>query len=104
MPNGMKGNPMEQKKPLPKKAFYIIISVLVIFAIIMIVKMGTLINKNNKLAEELKAKEAESIEMEEKNAALEALMKEENESLLMEQYAREQDYVYPDEHVYIYGN
>ena len=42
--------------------------------------------------------------MEEKNAALEALMKEENESLLMEQYAREQDYVYPDEHVYIYGN
>ena len=32
------------------------------------------------------------------------LMKEENESVLMEQYAREQDYVYPDEHVYIYGN
>ena len=95
---------MEQKKPLPKKVFYIIIACLVVFAIVMIVRMGVLINKNNKLSEELAAAEAASIEMEEKNAALEALMKEENESLLMEQYAREQDYVYPDEHVYIYGN
>lgn len=104
MPHGMKGIPMEQKKPLPKKAFYIIVALLVAFAIGMLICMGILMNKNNKLAEELAAKEAESVEMDEKNAALEALMKEENESVLMEQYAREQDYVYPDEHVYIYGN
>lgn len=95
---------MEKKKPLPKNIFYIVIAFLVVFVVGMLIRIGVLMNENKKLAEELVAKEAESMEMDEKNAALEALMKEENESVLMEQYAREQDYVYPDEHVYIYGN
>ncbi len=95
---------MEKKKPLPKNIFYIVIAFLVVFVVAMLIRIGVLMNENKKLAEELVAKEAESMEMDEKNAALEALMKEENESVLMEQYAREQDYVYPDEHVYIYGN
>ena len=95
---------MEKKKTLPKNIFYIVIAFLVVFVVGMLIRIGVLMNENKKLAEELVAKEAESMEMDEKNAALEALMKEENESVLMEQYAREQDYVYPDEHVYIYGN
>ena len=95
---------MEKKKPLPKNIFYIVIAFLAVFVVGMLIRIGVLMNENKKLAEELVAKEAESMEMDEKNAALEALMKEENESVLMEQYAREQDYVYPDEHVYIYGN
>ncbi len=74
------------------------------FIIYMVVKIATLDSQNKKLAEELAVKEAESIEMDEKNAALEALLNSENESVLMQQYAHANGYVYPDEYVYINGN
>lgn len=82
----------------------LLLAALCLFVVIMVIRIGVLYNRNSRLADELAAKEAESIEMDEKNAALQALMEAENESVLMEQYAREQGYVYPDEHVYIYGN
>ena len=49
----MKGNPMEQKKPLPKKAFYIAIAILVVFSVVILVRIGVLLRKNDKLNEEL---------------------------------------------------
>lgn len=78
--------------------------IVLVFIIFMIVKLASLSIQNNQLKEELSRKEAESMEMDEENAALEALLNDENESVLMQQYAHENGYVYPDEYVYIYGN
>ncbi len=91
------------KKPNNRK-FKLILSAVAVFAIVMAVWVGTLINKNIKLKGELSQKQEELAEWEEKNAALDALVDEENITALMEEYARKSGYVYPDERVYIDGN
>lgn len=87
-----------------KKVIIGIAIIMLVFIIGMVIKIATLSMENSKLSDELSRKEAESMEMDEKNAALEALLNGENESVLMQQYAHENGYVYPDEYVYIYGN
>lgn len=94
---------MKVNDKLKKVIIGIAIAVLV-FSIGMVIKIASLSIENSKLVDELSRKEAESMEMDEKNAALEALLNGENESVLMQQYAHENGYVYPDEYVYIYGN
>lgn len=81
-----------------------IVSIIVVFAIFMTGWIGSLISKNIKLNKELGEKEDELAAWQEENAALDALVDEENETALMEEYARKAGYVYPDERVYINGN
>ncbi len=87
-----------------KKILLILIICLTVFVVCILARIAVLDRQKTKLEEELAVKEAESIEMDEKNAALEALLNGENESVLMEQYAHANGYVYPDEYVYINGN
>ena len=75
-----------------------------VFILVMSIWIGVLISKDKKLGKELTDKEALSVQMDEENAALEALVNEDNETAFMEQYARKSGYVYPDERVYIDGN
>lgn len=92
------------KKQSNKKMKIVIISVIAVFAVIMTAWIGTLISDNIKLNKELGEKEGELAAWQEENAALDALVDEENETALMEEYARKSGYVYPDERVYINGN
>ena len=92
------------KKQANKKVRIVIISVIAVFAVIMTAWIGTLISDNIKLSKELGEKEKELAGWQEENAALDALVDEENETALMEEYARKSGYVYPDERVYINGN
>lgn len=92
------------KKQANKKVRIVIISVIAVFAVIMTAWIGTLISDNIKLGKELGEKENELAAWQEENAALDALVDEENETALMEEYARKSGYVYPDERVYINGN
>lgn len=92
------------KKQANKKKRIVILSVIAVFAVIMTAWIGTLISDNIKLSKELGEKENELAAWQEENAALDALVDEENETALMEEYARKSGYVYPDERVYINGN
>ena len=92
------------KKQSNKKMRIVILSVIAVFAVIMTAWIGTLISDNVKLNKELGEKENELAAWQEENAALDALVDEENETALMEEYARKSGYVYPDERVYINGN
>ena len=87
-----------------KKFRLAIISVVAVFVVIMGIWIGTLVGKNMKLSRELVEKQDELAAWQEENAALDALVDEENETALMEEYARKAGYVYPDERVYINGN
>lgn len=92
------------KKQSNKKIRIVILSVIAVFAVFMTAWIGTLISDNIKLNKELGEKENELAAWQEENAALDALVDEENETALMEEYARKSGYVYPDERVYINGN
>lgn len=92
------------KKQSDKKIRIVILSVIAVFAVIMTAWIGTLISDNIRLNKELGEKENELAAWQEENAALDALVDEENETALMEEYARKSGYVYPDERVYINGN
>lgn len=91
-------------KKTDNKKTKLIVSVAVVFLLVMAVWIGTLVSKNIRLNRELDEKQNELAGWEEENAALDALVDEENETALMEEYARKQGYVYPDERVYIDGN
>ena len=65
---------MKVDDKLKKVIIGIAIAVLV-FSIGMVIKIASLSIENSKLVDELSRKEAESMEMDEKNAALEALLK-----------------------------
>lgn len=95
--------PQKMKKQGNRKNRVAILSVVIVFAIIITAWVGTLINKNIQLSKELNEKEAELAAWQEENAALDALVDAENETALMEEYARKSGYVYPDERVYING-
>lgn len=84
-----------------RKKRLIFICVLVVFLLAMSIWIGTLIGKNASLNSELEQKQDELAALQEENAALEALVDEENETALMEEYARKSGYVYSDERVYI---
>ena len=92
------------KKQTNKKKSIAIIAVIAVVAVFMSAWISTLISRNIKLEKELMEEEAVLAAMQEENTALEALVDEENETALMEKYARKAGYVYPDERVYINGN
>ncbi len=81
-----------------------IIAVVAVFVLAMGIWITTLAVKSNELQREYDAKVEESNAWDEKNAALDAYVAEENETALMEEYARKAGYVYPDERVYIQGS
>ncbi len=81
-----------------------IVSAVAVFVLVMGIWIGTLVSKNLKLNKELGEKQDELAAWYEENAALDALVDEENETALMEEYARKAGYVYPDERVYIQGS
>lgn len=91
------------KKGRNKKRI-VIISVFAVFVLVMAIWIGTLVSKNIKLQKELDEKQGELAAREEENTVLDALVAEENETALMEEYARKAGYVYPDERVYINGS
>lgn len=82
----------------------LIVGIVAAFLLVMAIWIGTLVSKNIKLNKELDDVQGELAALEEENAALDALVDEENETALMEEYARKSGYVYPDERVYIDGN
>lgn len=82
----------------------LVVCVVAVFFFVMSVAIGSLVSKNVKLNRELEQKQNELAGWQEENAALDALVDEENETALMEEYARKSGYVYPDERVYIDGN
>lgn len=82
----------------------LVICVVAVFFLVMSVAIGSLVSKNVNLNRELTRKQNELAGWQEENAALDALVDEENETALMEEYARKSGYVYPDERVYIDGN
>ncbi len=79
----------------------IVICVLAVFLLGMSIWIGVLISQNASLNSELEQKQNELAVLQEENNALEALVDEENETALMEEYARKSGYVYADERVYI---
>ena len=87
-----------------KKKKLAVFAAIVVFVIVMTAWAGTLVHKNIQLNRELGEKKDELAAWQEENAALDALVDEENETALMEEYARKSGYVYPDERVYINGN
>ena len=92
------------QKQVSKKKNAVIISVIAVFAVIMSFWIGNLVSQKIKLEKELDEKKDVLVAMQEENTALEALVDEENETALMEKYARKAGYVYPAERVYINGN
>lgn len=82
----------------------LIFCVAAVFLLGMAIWIGTLVSKNVRLNRELDDVQGQLAAIEEENAALDALVDEENETALMEEYARKSGYVYPDERVYIDGN
>ncbi|MBR5497376.1 MAG: septum formation initiator family protein [Clostridia bacterium] len=82
----------------------LIVGIAAVFLVAMAIWIGSLVSKNVKLNKELDDVQNQLVEIEEQNAALDALVDEENETALMEEYARKSGYVYPDERVYIDGN
>lgn len=92
------------KNQTNKKKSIAVIAIIAVFAIFMSAWIGTLISQKVKLEKELNEKQEVLAAMQEENTALEALVDEENETALMEKYARKAGYVYPDERVYINGN
>lgn len=89
---------------LKEKKKLLLLGAAIVFVIVMSVWIGLLLNENGKLNDELRKVEQESQNWQEENAALEALVDEENETALMEEYARKAGYVYADERVYINGS
>lgn len=87
-----------------KKFRIVIIGAVSVFLVVMAGIIGSLISDNIEMQKELNAKQDELAAWQEENAALDALVDEENETALMEEYARKAGYVYPDERVYINGN
>lgn len=87
-----------------KKIRIAVISLVAVFVLLMGAWIGSLVSKNIKLNKELGEKQEELAGWQEENAALDALVDEENETALMEEYARKAGYVYPDERVYIQGS
>ena len=81
-----------------------VVAAVAVFVLGMGIWIGTLAGKNIKLNKELGKKQDELAGWQEENAALDALVDEENETALMEEYARKAGYVYPDERVYIQGS
>ena len=92
------------KKQTNKKKNIAIIAVIAVVAVVMSAWISTLIGQKIDLDKELAQQEEVLAAMQEENTALEALVDEENETALMEKYARKAGYVYPDERVYINGN
>lgn len=92
------------KKVKNKKKNIAILAIAVVFVLFIAVWSGTLLSKNAKLNRELGDKQDQLAAWQEENAALSALVMEENETALMEEYARKTGFVYPDERVYINGN
>ena len=92
------------KKQGRKKRRIVVLCVVAVFVLVMGIWIGTLVSKNVSLQKELNEKQAQLTADKEENAALEALVDEENETALMEEYARKSGYVYPDERVYINGS
>ena len=82
----------------------LIVGIAAVFLVAMALWIVSLVSKNVKLNKELDDVQNQLVEIEEQNAALDALVDEENETALMEEYARKSGYVYPDERVYIDGN
>lgn len=82
----------------------LILGVVAVFLLVMAIWIGTLVSKNIRLNKELEDVQGQLDALEEENAALDALVDEDNETALMEEYARKSGYVYPDERVYIDGN
>lgn len=82
----------------------LIVGIAAVFFLVMAIWIGSLVSKNVKLNNELDDVQNQLNMIEEENAALDALVDEENETALMEEYARKSGYVYPDERVYIDGN
>lgn len=91
------------KKTADKKTKLIALA-LAVFLFVMTAWIGVLYSRKAKLEQELSERQAELAALEEENAALEALVDEENITALMEEYARKSGYVYPDERVYIDGD
>ena len=91
-------------KQMNKKKRIAVVAVVAVFVICMSAWIGTLISQNISLEKELEEKQNVLSAMQEENTALEALVDEENETALMEKYARKAGYVYPAERVYINGN
>ena len=87
-----------------KKIRLVIICAVAVFVVAMGAWIGSLAVRNSTLNKELEAKQDELAAWQEENAALDALVDEENETALMEEYARKAGYVYPDERVYIQGS
>ncbi len=94
---------MDEKKNKRRKRF-VFIFVIALFVLIMGIWIGTLISKNIDLNSQLSDKQNELAGWQEENAALDALVNAENETALMEEYARKAGYVYSDERVYINGS
>ena len=92
------------KNSINKKHRLMIIAAILVFVAVMSIWIGILISKNIKLSKELDEKQAALDSIIEENTELEALVDEENETALMEEYARKAGYVYPDERVYINEN
>lgn len=87
-----------------KRKNFIIFAAAAVFTVVIAIWAGFLVHKNIALDRELGEKQNELTALQEENAALNALVDEENETALMEEYARKSGYVYPDERVYINGN
>lgn len=92
------------KSRINKKHRLMIIAAILVFVAVMSIWIGILVGKNIKLSKELAEKQAALDSIIEENTELEALVDEENETALMEEYARKQGYVYPNERVYINEN
>lgn len=84
-----------------KRKIVAVLACLLVFAIGMLVWIGILSSKSKELDEEIADKQAQLEAITEENAILDALIAENNETALMEEYARDEGYVYPDERVYI---
>ncbi len=87
-----------------KTKFALIAVVVAILIVVVGIATGRLYYKNTVLNRELVEKQQELKAWQDDNDALAALVEEENETALMEEYARKSGYVYPDERVYIDGN
>ncbi|MBQ8209542.1 MAG: septum formation initiator family protein [Clostridia bacterium] len=84
-----------------KRKLIAVLACLVVFAVGMLVWIGVLSAKDKELDDEIADKQAQLEELTEENAILDALIDEDNVTALMEEYARDEGYIYPDERVYI---
>ena len=85
-----------------KKPLYIgIVVALAVYVAVMSVWLGVLSAEKKELEEEYKNSDEALTLIVEENQALEALIGEENETSLMVENAHANDYIVPDERVYI---